>query len=140
MPLALAPKEEILEKVAEKDWSYFAEDTSEFFIGDRIETPEYDSPEYESWSKRMYPDDGSEPVLTPEEKAEEEVEKSVETVSRFNEGDGRGRYMTLHFKPYDLYVTLEGRYSSWGDSEWSDVYVSEPKEHIVISYDRKETK
>jgi len=133
----LAPKEEILQKVAKNDFSYFDEESQEYFLGDRLSIPEYDTPEFTAWTKRIYPDDGSEPVLTPEEKAENEVEDSVKNVSSYNDGDGREKYMTYYFKPYDLYVTLEGLYSSWSGSSWHEVYVSEPIEHTIVCYERK---
>jgi hypothetical protein len=134
----LAPKEEILQKVAKNDFSYFDEESQQYFLGDRLDIPEYNTPEFTARRKRFYPDDGSEPVLSPEEKAENEVENSVETVGSYNDGDGHQRYMTYYFKPYDLYVTLAGSYFSWGGSSWDEVYVSEPIEHTIVCYERKE--
>ena len=134
-PLSLASKEEILEKIEEEDYSFFEE--GRYFYGDTTE-PGYYTPEYQAYRKRLHPEDGSEPQYTPAELAEKLVRDSVEEVENRNEGDGHAMYLTLHFKPYDMYVTLAGYYSSWGSSEWDEIFVSKPYEVTETYYARVE--
>ena len=54
-----------------------------------------------------------------------------------NDGDGNDRWMTLFFSEHNMYVTLTGGYSSYGESGWSDIYVSEPYIYSETRYQKK---
>jgi hypothetical protein len=49
-------------------------------------------------------------------------------------GDGNDWFLTLYFEKYNLYVSLEGTYSSWDSSTWDSVSFSVPYEHTEIRY------
>lgn len=55
-------------------------------------------------------------------------------------GDGNERFATIHFKEYDLYVSLVGVYSSYGESTWDQIYVSRPYIHREVRYQAVEEK
>lgn len=55
-------------------------------------------------------------------------------------GDGNERYATIHFKQYDLYVSLIGMYSSHGSSTWDECFVSRPYVHREVRYEAVEEK
>ena len=132
MPLTLAPKEEIVAAVTAGDRDYF--ENRKYFQGNRIDHGRWGSDEYKEYMNRCNPRDGSTPQYTPEEKLEVDTENSVEEVEHRDEGDGHAQYMTIHFKPYDLYVSMTGRYSSYGDCSWNEVFISEPYPHTETRY------
>lgn len=62
-----------------------------------------------------------------------------EMVQVFDEcwGDGNEWYKTFHFPNWDFYVSIEGTYSSHGDSYWGSIYFSEPYEHTETRFKKK---
>lgn len=129
MTLKLASKEEILNAVENEDFSYFEE--GGYISGEAVSSSYKTDEDYDAfWDRR------NTKTLTPEEQSDEEILDSVETVERHNDGDGRTMYQTVHFKPYDLYVTMLGTYSSHGSSYWEEVFVSERVEQTIYVYNR----
>jgi hypothetical protein len=77
-------------------------------------------------------------ALEHENQNTDEVYDLAEELERDGAYDGQDMTLTWFFKPYNLYVTLAGTYSSWGDSRWHDIFVSEPYTYEVRSFKRKE--
>jgi len=134
MPLFLASKEEILAEVQANNCDYFVD--RKFFQGSRTDHGDHNSNTYKDFYNRRFPQDGSSPQLTPEEQVDVDVEFSVEEVERRDEGDGHYQYMTLYFVSYDLNVSLVGRYSSYSDSCWDNVFISETFQYTETRYRR----
>lgn len=60
--------------------------------------------------------------------------KLVEDIGGY---EGAGEYMAkvYHFVEHDVYLKMEGYYSSWDGSEWESGFTHvEPKEVMVIQY------
>lgn len=131
MTLKLTTKEKILKKVKESDTDWFLED--KYFQGKPLDRDSWEAKDWIAFDKRR-----STNTLLVEEQEEENVRSSVEGVQSYNDGDGNCQYKTLYFKPYDLYVSLVGTYSSWGEGSWDDVFVSEPYIHTETRYKKKE--
>lgn len=129
MTLKLASKEEILQAIEDDNFAYFED--GEYITGEAVSQSYKTDEEYDAfWNRR------DTKTLTPEEQADEEIIDSVQTVERHNDGDGRTMYLTLHFKPYDLFVSLNGTYSSHGSSSWQEVFVSEQVQQTIYVYNR----
>ena len=60
--------------------------------------------------------------------------KEVETVYDQHWGDGNEYYICLYFKNHDLYVLLEGTYSSWDSPDWHNLSFGEPYEFKETRY------
>jgi FtsZ-interacting cell division protein YlmF len=129
MPLRLASKEDILQAVEEEQFDYF--DNEDYISGKPVSSSYKTDEDYDAYWNRRETN-----TLTPEEQADEETKDSAKVVEDHNDGDGRTMYKTIHFKPYDLYVTILGTYSSHGSSWWNDVFLSRPKEVTVVVYNR----
>jgi len=132
MPFRLASKETILQKLSERDSVYFEQ--LGFIEGEPIDYGDYNSPARRDWISRRNPPDGSAPRLTAEEQADFDVRNSAETVENRNEGDGAERYITYYFAPYDLYISMSGYYSSYGESTWNEMFVAKPYIYTEIHY------
>ena len=63
-----------------------------------------------------------------------EARKEFDIVYDLSLGDGNEYNVTLHFKNFDLYVNLEGTYSSWDSPTWDSVLFSEPYEYKETRY------
>lgn len=124
MAIKLASKEEILEHVEMNNCSWF--ENKEYISKSSLPRLEYNSPEY----IRRYVDR----ILTEEEEAENEVYASAYVIDDYNEGDGNTAQQTHYFKPYDLYVSLYGVYSSWDRTIYDNVYVTTPYQHTETRY------
>jgi hypothetical protein len=59
-----------------------------------------------------------------------EVEEAYEQ----SYGDGNEYTIVLYFTNHDLYVVLEGTYSSWDSPYWSSVSIGEPFEFKETRY------
>jgi len=57
-----------------------------------------------------------------------DVNKEVKTVYDQHYGDGNEWTITLHFIEFNMYVLLEGSYSSWDSPDWDSVSHAEPYE------------
>lgn len=64
----------------------------------------------------------------------------IEWVEQRSYGDGNERFATIHFKEYNLYVSLVGVYSSYGESTWDQIYVSKPYIYREVRYEPVEEK
>lgn len=58
----------------------------------------------------------------------------VEIAYDQNYGDGNDYIVCLYFRDLDLYVKLEGSYSSWDSAQWHEVSLAEPFEYIETRY------
>lgn len=63
--------------------------------------------------------------------------KSIEVVYDQNWGDGNDYFIAFHFKDHNLYVQLDGTYSSWDSPYWGDVYFASPYEWKEIRYEKR---
>ena len=52
-----------------------------------------------------------------------------------NEGEGEDMSKVFYFEEHDVYLRMDGFYSSFGGSEWYELYHVEPKEVMVIQYE-----
>ena len=131
--LKLASKEEILAKVAANDYNFFDEDSdadNHYWQGKSYDnTLEWGTPEYIAHRQRRAAN-----ALLPVELADKALKASVVMVEDDNDGDGNEMRKTIHFKDYDLYVSLRGYYSSWDNSQWENVYVTRPVEYTAVRF------
>ena len=58
----------------------------------------------------------------------------VSTVYDQHWGDGNEYYIALHFKKLDMYVLLDGTYSSWDSPYWDSVSHAEPYQFTETRY------
>jgi hypothetical protein len=74
-----------------------------------------------------------------DDEEEEEGKEPPETETVYNEnwGDGNDWIVVLYLPKFDLYVKLEGYYSSWDVSELTSVVEAEPYEHTETRYRAK---
>jgi hypothetical protein len=61
----------------------------------------------------------------------------AEEVYSYSFGDGNETGMTYYFKDFDIYVNIEGVYSSWDGTDWLECYISEPFVFTETQYRRK---
>jgi hypothetical protein len=61
-------------------------------------------------------------------------DEEVETVYDQHWGDGNEYYISLHFKKLDMYVLLDGTYSSWDSPYWDSVSHAEPYQFTETRY------
>lgn len=61
-------------------------------------------------------------------KYNDQLYKEVSTVYDQHYGDGNEWDIALHFKELNMYVLLEGSYSSWDSPTWDSVSNAEPYE------------
>ena len=64
-----------------------------------------------------------------------EAELEIEVVGERDYRDGNDTYKTIFFKPYNLYVSMEGYYSSYEGYTWTKVFLSEPYIHTETRYE-----
>ena len=64
----------------------------------------------------------------------EEWRTEFNVVYDMNYGDGNEYIVCLYFKLLDLYVLLEGTYSSWDSPHWDGVSLAEPFEYKETRY------
>ena len=64
----------------------------------------------------------------------------IEWFDERNYGDGNEQFATVYFKPYDLYVSLIGTYSSYDGSTWEQCFVSRPYIHREVRFEPVEEK
>lgn len=124
MTITLVSREMIVLQVKARNYDWFLK--CNYFSGKRISHGVVGTAEYNNWVARIYHENGTKPQLTLEEYLEDEVEASVEELDISNSGDGSQCRRTMHFIPYNLYVTMLGTYSSWDSPKWDDVFFSEP--------------
>lgn len=58
----------------------------------------------------------------------------VSTVYDQHWGDGNEYYITLYFEKLDMYVLLDGTYSSWDSPYWDSVSHAEPYQFTETRY------
>jgi hypothetical protein len=129
MPLKLASKETISAAAANKDVGYFRD--GNYFEGEYELVPHYDDAEFKVWYDRHTRNE-----LTEAELSERELVRSVITMSKENDGNGREARGTLYFSSHALYVTLTGIYSSWNGVTYDDVFISKPVTHTITVFER----
>jgi len=56
------------------------------------------------------------------------------TVYNQNYGDGNEYIMCFYFTELDLYVLLQGMYSSWDSPQWDGVSLAEPFQYTETRY------
>lgn len=61
-------------------------------------------------------------------------DEEVETVYDQHWGDGNEYYISLYFKKLDMYVLLDGTYSSWDSPYWDSVSHAEPYQFTETRY------
>jgi hypothetical protein len=61
----------------------------------------------------------------------------VDKIYSYSFGDGNETGKTYHFKDFDIYVNIEGVYSSWEGTAWQECYISEPFIFTETQYRRK---
>lgn len=62
------------------------------------------------------------------------LHKQVPTVYDQHYGDGNEWTITLHFIECNMYVLLEGSYSSWDSPDWDSVSHAEPYEYTETRF------
>ena len=147
--LELATEETILQKIENSDHDFFT--NAEYYIGEKepgtyqhkktkkiISFAEF---ELIPWNIPKGGDlNANNPLKSVykyvRSRDDEFYDETVETVEEDNDGDGRDACLTLHFKPYDLFVKLEGRYSSYDGTEYDTVYVAETYKYTETRYRR----
>jgi hypothetical protein len=65
------------------------------------------------------------------------LEQNLEQVYDQEGGDGQLITRTFWIKPYQMYVTVEGTYSSWEGHDFYDCYISEPFCFQEVRYKKK---
>lgn len=68
------------------------------------------------------------------------LEENLEQVYEQEGGDGHLITRTFWIKPYHMYVTVEGIYSSWEGSDFRECYISEPFLFQETRYKKKAAK
>jgi hypothetical protein len=63
-----------------------------------------------------------------------EWRNEYKTVYDQNYGDGNDWLITIHFTNLNLYVNLNGSYSSWDSPHWSSVSFAVPYQHTETRY------
>jgi hypothetical protein len=63
---------------------------------------------------------------------------NLEQVYEQKGGDGQLITRTFCIKPYHMYVTVEGIYSSWEGSDFMGCYISIPYEYTETRYKKPE--
>ena len=139
----LKPKEFFLEQVKNKKAAWFDKgynSDNEFFDG------EYETGFFvnQRTGEKLTSDEYYATNMTQEQESEilylesedEKLHDLVKIVEERNDGDGNAAYMTFYFIPYDLYISLRGTYSSWGSTDYSEVFVSKPYEYKEIRYEK----
>lgn len=63
-----------------------------------------------------------------------DLNQEFKIVYDMNYGDGNDYFVTLYFPNHDLYVSLEGMYSSWDSAQWDKVMFAEPFQYTETRY------
>jgi hypothetical protein len=66
------------------------------------------------------------------------LKQNLEQVYEQEGGDGQLITRTFWIKPYHMYVTVEGIYSSWEGSDFKECYISIPYEYTETRYKKPE--
>jgi hypothetical protein len=76
-----------------------------------------------SWFEKLYYGD-----------VDNETRKEYSVVYDMNYGDGNDWEITLEFKNLNLFVSLDGTYSSWDSPYWDSVSFAQPYEYKETRY------
>lgn len=148
MPLKLKTKEEIIKLVEEADSKTITniggEDIGCFFDGEQDDETYWIHPETkEHLNDRWFWEDDR--TFEQAKKLQSEYkhvvcqsdkeQDRVKFVDSGNRGDGRDMWTILHIPEYDLYIKLNGTYSSWGNSEWESIDIVKRKKKTIYVYE-----
>ena len=152
MPLKLKTKEEIIKLVDEADSETIEEIGSKelgcFFDGEQDDETYWIHPETkEHLTAEWFWDERKNNGLTFDQaqklqkqcelvtcESDKEFDR-IKEVDWGNDGDGRDMWAVLHIPEYELYIKLNGTYSSWGNSEWDSMEIVQRKKKTIYVYE-----
>ncbi len=136
----LATKEEILKQVDQKRYVWFRQDgyfQGIFEPGVFINRQTAKSITRDGYNKQKLYAQKYQSIWRYVLSEDEILRGLVQIPEETNDGDGREARTTILFTPYNLYVSLIGIYSSYDETAWERVFVSEPYQHCFTRYQRK---